>query len=361
VTERLKQPSPPFSPRRPVRRRSDNFSSEVAVLLSVIMHLSVFMTWQYRGVLGKFPLFKPVAALLQPAPRPVTPRQEAPTITFVELPAEQKAKPKDDRAFVETDASQTSGAEPQDARFYSDRSTAAANPKNPTGKVGETPFLDGKETRMMSTENVIPQPAAPAAPPPRPAPPPSPVPPPAPKPVAPKPAEPPKKLADEGFKVVEEKKVALLEKPAEPVSPAPPVEPMPPASPGSGSHREIASLKTRLSASGVASIGVAAFNVAGSPFGDYDKQLIRAVQSRWYALIEKNGLYERAGQVTLKFNLVADGSVQNMSVKENTAGQILGLFCEKAVVDSAPFTPLPAKLRDLIGDDPREISFTFYY
>jgi hypothetical protein len=72
-------------------------------------------------------------------------------------------------------------------------------------------------------------------------------------------------------------------------------------------------------------------------------------------------LYERAGTVTVHFNLLQDGSVQNMEVKENTAGQILSLFCEKAVVDSAPFAPLPENLRMLIGEDPREVNFTFYY
>jgi len=85
------------------------------------------------------------------------------------------------------------------------------------------------------------------------------------------------------------------------------------------------------------------------------------VQSRWYALISQNGLYERAGTVTLHFYILQDGSVQNMEFKENSAGEILGLFCQKAVVDSAPFASLPDNLRMLIGNDPREVSFTFYY
>ena len=33
----------------------------------------------------------------------------------------------------------------------------------------------------------------------------------------------------------------------------------------------------------------------------------------------------------------------------------------KAIVDSAPFEPLPDKLRMLIGNQPREVNFTFYY
>jgi hypothetical protein len=50
-----------------------------------------------------------------------------------------------------------------------------------------------------------------------------------------------------------------------------------------------------------------------------------------------------------------------MKVAENTAGQVLALFCEKAIVESAPFEPLPETLRLLIGKQPREVNFTFYY
>ena len=65
--------------------------------------------------------------------------------------------------------------------------------------------------------------------------------------------------------------------------------------------------------------------------------------------------------MTLHFYLLADGSVKQMEFKENSAGEILGLFCQKAVVDSAPFAPLPENLQMLIGHDPREVNFTFYY
>jgi len=64
------------------------------------------MTWQYRGTLAQFSLFKPLVALLQPAPRPPAPRHQMPTITFIETPAEEKPKTKPDRAFIETDENQ---------------------------------------------------------------------------------------------------------------------------------------------------------------------------------------------------------------------------------------------------------------
>ena len=346
------------------------WSTEVALLLSLMLHALAFGTWQYRQALGRLPLFHQLARLLSVYNTPVRrSTAHAPTtITFVQTPA-RESEPA--RTFMETDDSQVTGEQPKDAKYYSDRSTVAANPVNPTGKQGETPYLEGTETRMMSTETVSPQPGAGQShlPPSAPAPPSPPaseakndV-----KPVVeqPKP-EVPKVTASEGLKVIEEQKVAMApreiaEPPPSPPTPAASAKPSYVASPGSSSNREIGATKSRLVATGISRTGIAAFNVEQSPFGAYDKAIIRAVQSRWYALIEQNGLYERSGQVTLHFNLMADGSVVEMKTEENSAGVTLGLFCEKAIVDSSPFDPLPDKLKMLIGNQPREVNFTFYY
>ena len=370
-----------------------NLSLEVAVLASLLLHAMTFGAWQYRQALAGFPLFSPIAKVLSAAfapPRYAPPKPAPQTITFVEVPAPTPAPPPPEppRQFMETDKTQEAGEQPKDAQYYSDRSTAAANPANPTGKTGETPYLNGKETRVMSTEDVVPDLGAPSAPSPPRAPPsaapampsaaanPTPAQPapslPASTPVPP----PPKDIADKGLNAAEEKKLemipgdmALAPRPVpvqlsptgsgEPGPVAPP-EPAP-ASAGGSSPRVIAARKAHLVAAGVSRIGIAAFNVEDSPFGAYDKQLIHAVQSRWYALIEQNQLYERAGEVTLHFQLMQDGTVQAMEIKDNTAGQILALFCEKAVLESAPFEPLPEKLRALVGNEPREVNFTFYY
>jgi len=242
---------------------------------------------------------------------------------------------------------------------------------------------------MMSTENVVPQPSGPSAPASPLVPPVTPAPPSPPAaaaqatpvtaaPAAPSTAESPtaptaesgEVVAGEPLKPVPEKTLAMV--PKEISMPAPTAQPQPvPTAPplvsdgarsaAPSSRREIGAIKSRLTAFGVSRTGIAAFNVAESPFGAYDKAIVRAVQARWYRLIEQHGLYERAGEVTLHFQLLDDGTIRAMETKENTAGQILALFCEKAVVDSAPFEPLPDRLRILIGNEPREVNFTFYY
>jgi hypothetical protein len=342
-------------------------------------------TWQYRAELAKivpFSLVEKLLHVIQP-PRSLTASRPQ-TITFVEVDAPREKAQREKtaesaRRFMETDESQVTGAKPKDAKYYSDKSTVAANPQNPTGKESDTPYLAGTETRAPNSVDVptpsgvsqplIRQPGAPgtAANAGNPAPP-------TPKAAQAKPQpkalEPTKETAPSGLKIVEEKQVAMAPKTAvQPEAMTPdrteatagaagaPTIITEPGTPG----REIVARKENLRAMGISRSGIAAFNVAESPFGAYDKKLIKAVQSRWYALIDRYGMYERAGLVTVHFEMLDDGQVQNLKISENTAGQILALFCEKAIIESGPFDSLPDNLRALVGKEPREASFTFYY
>ena len=362
----------------------ENLHVEIALLVSLMLHAFAFGSWQYRTVLMKFPLFSPLARIVNVVH--LSQKLAAPqvqTITFVEVDdprtKAQRDKEKEAKRFMETDASQVTGEKPKNAKYYSDKSTVAANPHNPTRKEGETPYLEGKETRVMGTVDVpsqsgaatppIVQPGSPGAPG-KTAPPPSaPTPPQAQR----KLQEQPKEVSPLGVKVVEEQQVAMAPKTAvQPEAAASSEVPVPPAAAGGGGTpavvsepgvpgREIIARKAHLTAVGVSRTGVAAFNVEESPFGAYDKKIFKAVQSRWYALIDRFGMYERAGAVTVHFELLDDGQIRNMKVSDNTAGQILSLFCEKAIIESGPFEPLPDNLRALVGKEPREASFTFYY
>ncbi|HXI84339.1 MAG TPA: hypothetical protein VNL17_09655 [Verrucomicrobiae bacterium] len=371
----------------------ENLNVEIAVLLSLLLHLLAFGGWQYRSTLMRLPLFSLLSKLVQaahPFERPAP--QQVQTLTFVEL-AEPRApevkKGREAQQFMETDASQVTGEKPKDTKYYSDKSTVAANPNNPTDKTGDTPYLNGKETRAPNTLDVptpsgasaplIRQPGSPSRPPSPPKPAPKiaeatpesrPAPPPQPK--AP---EQPKEAAPLGLKMMEEQKVVMAQKPvvqpqvatgatvpeipadsaaATPGSPAIVTEPGVPG-------REIVARKSHLTVAGVSRNGIAAFGVAESPFGAYDKKLIKAVQSHWYALIDHYGIYESADVVTVKFALLDDGQVQDVTSTDTGQSRILSLFCEKAIIESGPFDPLSDELRALIGKEPREISFTFYY
>jgi hypothetical protein len=104
-----------------------------------------------------------------------------------------------------------------------------------------------------------------------------------------------------------------------------------------------------------------AFGVTGSPFAAYDKTIVAAVEKRWYALIDHYGIKDSATVVTVHFQIFKDGHLEDVKVLGNTGGQILALFCEKAIIDSGPFDPLPADLVVRAGKGPRDVRFTFSY
>ena len=107
---------------------------------------------------------------------------------------------------------------------------------------------------------------------------------------------------------------------------------------------------------------VPSFDVKATPFGAYDAAFIEAVTQRWYDLLDSRQFaMDRTGKVMLRFHLNYDGSIDDMKVLENTVGDVLGYVCQKAVTDPAPFAPWPGDMRRMIGENYREITFTFYY
>jgi hypothetical protein len=105
-----------------------------------------------------------------------------------------------------------------------------------------------------------------------------------------------------------------------------------------------------------------ALDAKATPFGDYDAAFIEAVENRWYNLLD-NVSYDgyRRGRVVLRFHLNHDGRITDLEVVENSVGPTLGLLCEKAVRDPAPFERWPREMRMMMDKDYRDIQFAFYY
>jgi hypothetical protein len=107
---------------------------------------------------------------------------------------------------------------------------------------------------------------------------------------------------------------------------------------------------------------VPSFDAKQTPFGKYDAEFIEAVTQRWYDLLDSQQFArDRSGKVTLRFHLNYDGRITDMEVLENNVGDLLGYVCQKAIEDPAPFAPWPSDMRQMIGKNYREITFTFYY
>jgi hypothetical protein len=111
---------------------------------------------------------------------------------------------------------------------------------------------------------------------------------------------------------------------------------------------------------------MSSLDAKATPFGAYDAAFIAAVQQRWYDLLDSNNFsFGRHGHVVLQFHLNYDGSITDMKVAEDTADSsldgVMGIICERAVQDPAPFDKWPREMRLLVEKDYREIQFSFFY
>ena len=97
-----------------------------------------------------------------------------------------------------------------------------------------------------------------------------------------------------------------------------------------------------------------------SVFREYDAKMIGRIKKRWLELtplIQMRG----AGQVVAEFTLKPDGQVTDVWVRPT---RLLGFtveICRQAILESAPFDPWPAEMRQLIGETGRTVTFTFNY
>ena len=247
--------------------------------------------------------------------------------------------------FVNVNPALATTEEPKNAKFYSDKNSRAANPE--PEKITEVPKIAGKQADVPKTEDVprekfTPlQPARPVQPAPQ-----------AQEELKPKPsytpgdltmAKPEPKPRTEGGQATQARPRTLKEALARQQNNQLPGEKM--KSEGGVQRRhEMASLDTK-----------------ATPFGAYDAALVEAISQRWFTLLDQREYAsDSRGKVVLQFRLHYDGRITDMNVPENSAGEVLGLICQKAVLDPAPYAAWPSDMRRTLGNV-RNIQFTFYY
>ena len=315
----------------------------LALVSSLLLHLAFFGGWQIGKQFGWWQ-HQPTwltnltrsLAKLSPAPvRPTAP-QQPPVIAMT---------------FVEVDPATVTAEAPDKAKYYGAKNSKAANP-DPKQK--EIPKVDGKQNqvvRLMDNEKPKPFPLQPSPP------------------KEPKPEEP----------VVQPK--PKIEKPGD-LALVRPKETKPPTdgsldtdtgdsnNPPKDRPRTLAAARAQKAALAGEKIrqdggspvhGSVAFDVKATPFGDYDRDFIAAVQQCWYNLIDEHQGTHRAGKVTVDFRLTHDGRITDIKVQENEVGEILSMLCQSAIQNPAPYPRWPTAMRQVIPGNYREIRFTFYY
>ena len=341
--------------------RRDRERVIVALVLSFFVHLGAWGVYLTGDKLGWWRKWQAAEARAMEARK-----KHPPTPKATIRPA---AEPEPD---MYVDVSHADADAPEKPRFYSDKNSHAANPDPAKANV---PKLTGRQTEMPKTEDtpkaakranetMVPaarEPAkeiAKAEPTPRPAPlQPSPPPPEPVETTTEKPATPPSPGETE------------LQK-TEPKPDAPPALPVPAVQPQRPrtlkealARRDQIPGRQMQQAGGVARrFIVPQLDAKATAFGEYDRALIEAVSQRWEDLLESHQYaQDGTGKVTLRFKLKPDGSVIEIETLENTVGDLLGIYCQLAVEESAPFAKWPPDMVRKIGENYRDLTFTFYY
>jgi outer membrane biosynthesis protein TonB len=269
-------------------------------------------------------------------------------------PAQPRVPQEAPLLFVDVSPEVSTVEPPKNAKYYSSRNSQAANP-DPSLDT-EQPKIDGTQTHVPKTET------APRA-----------------KPVPLQPAPPKDPSPD---------KEATEAKPKPKSGPAPgdlamikptpkPIENQTETDPGQAEApvhkrpRTLAEAKMQQALAGQKMKqdgGVRrqnlnfALNAIGTSFGEYDRQLVDAISSHWYDLLDKKEFSRDAtGKVVIVFNLHYDGRVSDVRIESNEVGNILAYVCQSAIIDPGPYAPWPVDMRRMMGADIREIRFTFFY
>jgi hypothetical protein len=356
-----------------------------AFALSVLFHIEVLCIveigvhegwWQDSSVPSWMRVLPPKSALAKQLAK----NEKNP------LKLEQAKKEDAPLLYVEVDPALATAQAPPETPLYSARNSLAANPD--PKKDTKTPKVDGKQTKIIKTVDTLkpnPKPLPELKPDPKPQPPPKPIEDPVVNPIPElkpevkpetKPETKPQPKLEE-VKPVEkvaagnmsEAKPQPLSAEATPAREAVPETPAPAAKPRRrtlpAERRDMGLLAgNKMRQDGGVSRGgvVSSLDVKESPFGNYDEQVIIAIQQRWFQLLEQQDFTRgKTGKVVLEFRMMSDGRVTNMRVAENDAGDLLAIVCQKAVLDPVPYAPWPADMKRKIGVNFREVRFTFYY
>ncbi len=260
-----------------------------------------------------------------------------------------------DMAMSFVDVSTPSAEAPAKAKYYSNKNSRAANRK--VQQAAEQPNIEGHQTDMLKTEDVK-QPVFTknqAAPQPK--------------------TQPSKESPEQVTKASREAEAAgrragdLDRGKASPTAEKPAAEALT-AQPRPRSLKQANAQLARRTPGvaitmpgGVRQMAVTeSFDAKATPFGEYDRALVDAVTEHWYSLLDSRQFaLDRTGKVTVSFRLNDDGSVTEVKVANNSVGELLGQVCADAIEESAPFARWPTDMREMVGQNYRDVTFTFGY
>ncbi len=289
----------------------------LALLAAILIHLLVaFFLAAFGGVFS-----------------PTTPVEDKPAeLTFMDL---APTAPKNS-AFIETDESKKA-PEPTEKTFESNANSIGASELAATGELPlpsqtgkDRPFMD-LETHQHSLETKGAQPQPSAAPQENPNPS-----------TAPQ-TQPAPVTAAEQFAMLTQR-------------PTPAAEPSV-ASPQTRSAYRAFKERTRI-AGRITNHGVSSVNALGTPLGRYQKFILDAIGSRWYAFVDRQMDLISIGTTRVVFVVDRSGHVKNLKVVQNTSNEALANVCIQSIQD-AQLPPMPDELAAMLPPEGMDVDLPF--
>ncbi|MBA3543903.1 MAG: hypothetical protein H0T83_05625 [Chthoniobacterales bacterium] len=112
---------------------------------------------------------------------------------------------------------------------------------------------------------------------------------------------------------------------------------------------------------GINNRGRSAVNAVGTPLGRYKKLLEDAIGSRWYHYVKEKADLISIGTTSVTFEVLADGSIRNLRMTENTANEAFASIALRSIQETK-FPPIPDDLLATLPESQfrMEESFTYF-
>lgn len=318
-----------------------------ALAISLLIHLLAFGVWKW-GQAHKWWQTSRLPRWMQLAQNKVIAQ------VAKKLPPQPQPPKSTPLLFVDVDPSLAVPTPPKEKKYYSTANTEAANPEKKINS--DIPQINGEQDKVLKTTDFSKSKAQPLQPsPPKPQEP-------KPEPVETKPPQPePQKTQSPGDLAFAKPQDKAQDGKAQTEKVEKKPEHTRPKTLNEALERQGLRGEKMKQNGGVERTAISSsLDVARSACGDYDRDFIEAVQNRWDQLLQ-NQSGNMPGKVVVEFRLYFDGRITDMKVIQNEVTDLLALYCQKAILDPAPYKRWPPEMRAEINKDYREIRFTFYY
>jgi len=138
--------------------------------------------------------------------------------------------------------------------------------------------------------------------------------------------------------------------------PTPPVEKSVASAQARSAYR---SMKERTRIAGrITNRGVSSVNALGTPLGRYQKRILDAIGSRWYAFVDRQMDLITIGTTRVVFVVDRSGHVKNLKIVENSSNEALANVCIQSIQD-AQLPPMPDELAAMLPPQGMDVDLPF--